>query len=48
MKGNEISVKELWPDAVEWLAKLHQTMLVKAYGKGSVHNYYQEMTLLFK
>jgi hypothetical protein len=47
MKGNEISVKELRPDAVEWLGKLHQTMLVKEYGKGSVRNYCQEMTLLF-
>ena len=43
MKGNEISVKELRPDAVEWLTKLHQTMLVKEYGKGSVRNYCQEM-----
>jgi hypothetical protein len=48
MKGNEISAKELRPDAVEWLRKLHQTMLVKDYGKGSVRNYYQEMRLLFK
>lgn len=48
MKGNEISVKELRPDAVEWLTKLHQTMLVKEYGKGSVRNYCQEMKLLFK
>jgi hypothetical protein len=39
MKGNEISVKELRADAVEWLTKLHQTMLVKEYGKGSVRNY---------
>ena len=48
MKGNEISVKELRADAVEWLAKLHQTMLIKDYGKGSVRNYTQEMCLLFK
>jgi site-specific recombinase XerD len=48
MKGNEISVKELRPDAVELLTKLHQTMLVKEYGKGSVRSYCQEMTLLFK
>ena len=48
MKGNEISVKELRADAVEWLTKLHQTMLVKDYGKGSVRNYCQEMRLLFK
>jgi len=29
MKGNEISVKELSTDAVEWLQKLHQTLTVK-------------------
>ena len=48
MKGNEISVKVLRADAVEWLRKLHQTMLIKEYGKGSVRNYCQEMKLLFK
>ncbi len=48
MKGNEISLKELRPDAVEWLKKLHQTLVVKEYGKGTVRNYCQEMTLLFK
>src|ERR1035437_6112331 len=48
MKGNEISVKELRSDAVEWLTKLHQTMVIKEYGKGSVRNYCQEMRLLFK
>ena len=48
MKGNEISTKELRADAVEWLAKLHQTMVIKEYGKGSVRNYCQEMKLLFK
>ena len=46
--GNEFSVKELRPDAVEWLSKLHQTMIIKDYGKGSVRNYCREMTLLFK
>ena len=48
MKGNEFSVKVLRADAVEWLRKLHQTMLIKEYGKGSVRNYCQEMKLLFK
>ena len=48
MKGNEISAKELRADAVEWLSKLHQTLVIKDYGKGSVRNYCQEMTLLFK
>ena len=36
MKGNEISLKELRPDAVEWLTKLHQTLVIKEYGKGTV------------
>ena len=44
----KISVKELRLDAVDWLTKLHQTMVVKDFGKGSVRNYCQEMTLLFK
>ena len=48
MKGNEISAKELRADAVEWLSQLHQTMIIKDYGKGSVRNYCQEMKLLFK
>lgn len=48
MKGNEISVKELSADSTQWLTKLHQTMIIKDYGKGSVRNYCQEMTLLFK
>ncbi len=47
MKGNEISVKKLRQDGVEWLTNLHQTMVIKEYGKGSVRNYCQEMTLLF-
>lgn len=48
MKGNEISAKELRADAVEWLVKLGQTLQIKSYGKGSIRNYCQEMTLLFK
>ncbi|MBK7099459.1 MAG: phage integrase N-terminal SAM-like domain-containing protein [Sphingobacteriales bacterium] len=48
MKGNEISVKELRTDAVEWLQKLHQTLTVKEYGKGTIRNYSQEMKFLFK
>ena len=39
MKGNEISVKQLNADAAQWLSKLHQIMLIKDYGKGSVRNY---------
>ena len=48
MKGNEISGKSLNADAVEWLQKLHQTLTVKEYGKGTIRNYCQEMKLLFK
>ena len=48
MKVNEISLKELRPDAVEWLTKLHQTLVVKEYGKGTLRNYCGEMKLLFK
>ena len=48
MKGNEFSTNELRPDAIEWLAKLHQTLTVKEYGKGTIRNYCQEMKLLFK
>ena len=33
MKVNEISLKELRPDAVEWLTKLHQTLVIwKTHG----------------
>jgi len=48
MKGNEFSIKMLRADAVEWLGKLHRTMVIMCYGKGSVRGYCQEMTLLFK
>ena len=48
MKVNEISLKELRPDAVEWLTKLHQTLMIKEYGKGTMRNYCGEMKLLFK
>ena len=48
MKGNEFSLKEIRPDAVEWLTKLHLTQVIKEYSKGTVRNYCREMTLLFK
>jgi site-specific recombinase XerD len=48
MKGNEFSTRVLREDAVEWLGKLHRTMAIMDYGKGSVRSYLQEMTLLFK
>jgi hypothetical protein len=44
MKGNEISTKELRADAVEWLAKTAPDRDHKDYGKGSVRNYYPEIT----
>jgi integrase/recombinase XerD len=44
----DISKKTLRPDAVEWIGKLHQLMVLKDYGKGSLKNYCGEMTLLFK
>lgn len=48
MRRNEISAKKLNSDAVAWLTKLHQTLVLKDYGKGSIRNYVNEMTLLFK
>jgi integrase/recombinase XerD len=48
MKGNTISAKPLNESATNWLNKMHDVLKVKEYGKGSVRNYMQEMTLLFK
>lgn len=48
MKGNEFSSRELSTDAANWLKKLHQILIVKEYGKGTIRNYCQEMALLFK
>ncbi len=48
MKGNTISVKPLNESAKIWLEKTLQLLKVQEYGKGSVRNYMQEMTLLFK
>ena len=47
MKGNEFSIKMFRADAAEWLGKLHHTMVIMCYGKGSVRGYCQEMTLRF-
>jgi integrase/recombinase XerD len=44
----DISKKTLRPDAVEWIGQLHQLLVLKDYGKGSIRNYCGEMTLLFK
>ena len=48
MKGNSISVKPLNESGQLWLQKTLQLMVVQEYGKGSVRNYTQELTLLFK
>ena len=48
MKGNSISLKMLNESGKLWLAKTLQLLKVQEYGKGSVRNYIQELTLLFK
>jgi len=42
MKGNKISSYELRADALEWLQKSRQVLIVKEYGKSSLH---KQMTL---
>ena len=48
MKGNAISIKQLAQNAVHWLRQLEQTLVIKEHGSGTIRNYVQEMTLLFK
>lgn len=48
MKGNEFSKTKLSENAENWIKKLQQTLLLKEYGKGTLRNYVQEMTLIFK
>lgn len=48
MKGNPISSRTLNESGVFWLQKTMQLLQVQEYGKGSVRNYIQELTLLFK
>lgn len=48
MKGNTISLKPLNESGRHWLQKALQLLKVQEYGKGSVRNYIQELTLLFK
>jgi site-specific recombinase XerD len=48
MKQHEISVKALNTDAVSWIEKLRQVLLIQDKGKGTVKNYTAEMVLLFK
>ena len=48
MKQHEISIKVLNADAVIWIEKLRQVMLIQDKGKGTVKSYAAEMILLFK
>lgn len=48
MKGNTISSKPLNASGSFWLDKTLQLLKVQEYGKGSIRNYMQELTLLFK
>ena len=48
MKGNPISIRTLNESGKKWLEKTLPLMKVQEYGKGSVRNYIQELTLLFK
>lgn len=48
MKGNQISLKTLNSSAQFWLEKTLQSLQLQDYGKGTVRNYLQELTLLFK
>jgi len=48
MKQHEISIKTLNGDAVHWVEKLRQVLLIQDKGKGTVKNYTAEMMLLFK
>jgi integrase/recombinase XerD len=48
MQKNEISLKTLNEDAIHWIKQLHQVLVIKEFGKGSIKNYVNEMTLLFK
>jgi len=48
MKGNTISLNPLNESGKFWLQKTLQLLKIQEYGKGSVRNYMQELTLLFK
>jgi len=45
MKQHEISIKTLNVDAVHWLEKPRQVLLIQDKGKGTVKNYTGEMIL---
>lgn len=48
MKGNTISGKPLHDSGKIWLEQTLQLLKIQEYGKGSIRNYIQELTLLFK
>ena len=48
MKQHEISIKTLNGDAVMWIEKIRQVLLIQDKVKGTVKNYTAEMMLLFK
>lgn len=48
MKGNTISSNSLNESGIIWLDKTLQVLRVQEYGKGTIRNYIQELTLLFK
>lgn len=48
MKGNTISGNPLNESGKIWLEKTLQLLKIQEYGKGSIRNYIQELTLLFK
>ena len=45
MKQHEISIKTLNVDALHWLEKFRQVLLIQDNGKGTVKNYTTEMLL---
>lgn len=48
MKGSSISANKLSKNALDWLRQLEQTLVIREHGHGTIRNYVQEMTLLFK
>lgn len=48
MKGNTISLNALNESGKIWIERSLQILKVQEYGKGSIRNYAQELTLLFK
>ena len=48
MQGNTISSNVLNESGKNWIERSFRVLKVQEYGKGSVRNYIQELTLLFK